>query len=63
MSFSSVTKDELTTLKLKGESASRAALLALTKTAGSLIISNGSMAIQYTTESYSVAKFTSKPSL
>lgn len=56
MSFSSKTKDELSTLRFKDDAARRAALAALTHTAGSITLGRRGMGIEYVTENQNVGQ-------
>ncbi|MDO4567477.1 MAG: DNA-binding protein WhiA [Clostridia bacterium] len=60
MSFSSVAKDELIRQRLRGDDAASAAHTALTMTSGGLTLGRGGMAVHYTTESESVARYVEK---
>lgn len=55
MSFSSITKEEIATIRLRGVENRRAMLCALTHTAGAMMLGR-ELSIQYITENHSVAK-------
>lgn len=56
MSFSSRTKDELASLRLRDDAVRVAMLAALTHTAGSIMLGRSGMAIEYVTENQNVGK-------